>query len=304
MTDPLNVFWLCAYNDNSILTYDDFIAISKPVRDILLNTGLFRQGPSSSSVECDSCDAGHIEEVIQKDYPDGKRRFFIPCPHCISVQIAPERLQQWIPDYQKAAELLYQSLDCKGSSQTILPNLLWNIGRAALAGQSRPVWLARVINAEVRHYLPSGKQPLLFVIFPQQYRVDNFDPDRIFQMSELTSLSDGQLRFDVDAVESQLGYLIATGQSACKAPRKDAKRASVIKAAKHELHNHILSMKSLLANSDDILPRFSQRDLARRLGESEPMISRILKEPDELLGILWKTVNDEYMIRQYRRKSG
>ena len=304
-SDPLELFWLCAQAEKPVLTYDQFRAIPNDVRTTLLDAGLLREGQPSRTVECDGCDEGHVEEVQQIDCADGRRRFFISCPECTSVEINPKRLKQWVPDYGKVAELLHHNLNCTGTIQVVVPQTLWNIGRAPLAGQSRPIWLARAINDEVKQNLPTGKQPILFIIFPQQGRADCFDSDRTFQISQLVSVENGRLHFDIEAVKAQLGYMAENNAPDPKVSRKDAKRAAAIKAAKKELHQHILSMKSLLANTDQKLPHLTQKQLAERLKASETMVSNILtKEPDELLGILWQTANNPDMIRKYSRKIG
>jgi len=303
--NPLELFWLLAHADSPVLTYDQFRLIPENVREALLATELLKETQPSRTVECDGCEDGHVEEVQQMDYPDGKRRFFISCPECTCVEVDPKRLRRWVPDYSKVADFLHQILNCNGSVQAIIPQSLWNIGRAALAGQSRPIWLARAITDEVKQNLPTGKQPILFIVFPQQNEVDCFEPDRTFQISQLIFVEENKLTFDIDTVKLQLGCVVESLPLQPKASRKDAKRAAAIKAAKKELHQHILSMKSLLANTDQKLPRLTQKQLAERLKASETMVSNILtKEPDELLGILWQTANNPDMIRKYSRKIG
>ena len=305
LNDPLELFWLCAHTENPVVTYEQSRMIPEDVRSSLLSAGLLKEGQPSRTVECDGCDEGHVEEVQQMDYAEGKRRFFISCPECTSVEVNPKRLKQWVPDYGKVAEMLHQSLNCRGTPQVVIPQTLWNIGRAPLAGQSRPIWLAKAVTDDVKQHLPTGKQPILFIIFPQQDRADCFDLDRTFQVSQLVSMEDCQLQFDIDVVKAQLDYVAESNTPAPKASRKDAKRAVVIKVAKKELHQHILSMKSLLSSSDQKLPHLTQKQLAGRLEASETMVSNILtKEPDELLGILWQTANSSDMIRKYSRKIG
>jgi hypothetical protein len=301
---PLSLewFWLSAHTEYCVFPYDQFITIPKEDRRICLATGLLREGPVSRTVECDACQEGHVEEVIQMDYPDGKRRFFIPCPECFTVEVNPKRLRQWFPNYGEIAELLYQSLNCRGLVKEIVPNSLWNIGQAPLAGQSHPIWLARSLTKEIAPFLPQGKLPLLFVIAPIHYE-NAFDPDRTFEMSSLVTLKGSQLNLDVESIRHQPGPVENTSQIVSQHFRKDVRRASAIQAAKRELHNHILSMKSLLVNTNERLPRLTQKELACRLGESESMISRILNEnTDEILTILWKTANNENLIRWYNRK--
>jgi hypothetical protein len=296
----LEWFWQSALTENPVLTYDQFKAIPEEERRLYLSTGLLKEGPISRTVECDGCQEGHVEEVIQMDYPDGKRRFFIPCPECFTVEVKPERLRQWFSDYRPIAKLLYQSLNCRGLVKEILADTLWNIGQAPLAGQSHPIWLARSLTKEIAPFLPQRKLPLLFVIAPIHSETE-FDPDRTFEMSSLVTLKDNSLYLNTEIIQQQLASQTPPTKSA--RPRIDARRAFTIQAAKRELHNHILSMKSLLANTNERLPRLTQKELARRLGESEATISRILNEnTDEILAILWKTVNNESLIRWYHRK--
>ncbi len=303
--EQLNSFWHCAQTNNPVLSYEQFREIPVDSRQAMLAAGLLKEGQPSRSVECDGCEDGHVEEVRQVEYPDGKRRFFISCPECSCVEVKPERLRQWVFDYGKIIDLLYKNLNCRGKSQAIIARTFWHVGAAALAGQSRPVWLARTITPMTKELMPTGKLPILFKIFPGQYQVDNFDSDRMFELCELIFIKDGELKLDVDTIKNQMGYVIETQTPVPQPPRKDANRAAVIKAAKKELHQHILSMKSFLASGNPKLPHLTQKQLAKQINASETMVSNILaKEPDELLRILWQTANDPDKIRKYSRKQG
>jgi hypothetical protein len=303
--DSLEILWLLAHGKKSILSHEELMEISPDNRDTLLRLQLLEERCPSYIIECDNCYQGYADEVRWINYPDGQRRLYLACPKCGAVLINPSSLRRWGVNYNKIIEVIYKGLKCRGKPKPVMDGTFWHIGAASLAGQARPVWLARKITAVTKEMMPKGKLPIVFKMFPGQYQVDNFDSDKIFELSELFSIKNGKIKLDVDTIKRQLGYVVKAQTPAPRAVRKDAKRAAVIKAAKKELHKHILSMKSLLANSDTKLPRLRQKQLAKSLNASEAMISNILnKEPDELLKILWETANNPDKIREYSRKQG
>jgi hypothetical protein len=297
--DPLEILWLLAHTKSPVLSYDQFMEIAFDTRQAILAAGLLKEGRPSRCVECDGCEDGHVEEVEQIEYPDGKRRFFIPCPECTCVEVDPKRLRQWVPDYGKVAELLYQSLNCKGAIQTLMPQELWNIGRSPLAGQSRPVWVARTLTDFVKKNLPSGKQAILFVIFPNYNKIDCFDPDRVFQISRLVYIENGQLKFDIEAVSDQLESFVEQ-LSIHKKPKRRQQRATTIDTLKKAIRKEIYSRKSLLLqNWNTELPPPRQKYFAEMLDISQASIYRALKDNDKELEILWNIVNDPEKIIDY-----
>ncbi len=297
--EQLDFFWHCAQTNNPVLSYEQFRKIPVDSCQAMLAAGLLKEGQPSRSVECDGCDEGHVEEVRQIEYPDRKRRFFISCPQCSSVQVKPERLRQWVFDYGKIAELLHRNLKCKGIIHQASLQTLWNVGMAPLAGQSRPVWLARTLTDEVKGILPSGKQAILFVIFPHYSKIDCFDPDRTFQMSQLVHVEDNQFQFDIDAVRYRLGAFVQQSTPHQK-PKRRSKRAATIDALKNALRNEIRSRKNASSQNWDIkLPPPEQKYFAKIIGVQPTSVHRALKDNDKELEILWQIVNDPEKIIDY-----
>ena len=304
-SNPLDLLWLSAGAESPVFAKAQLDELPEDFRNFLTGHKLLKQAQPAKSVECPGCEEGHVEEVQHLVLPDDQRKFYIHCPESGCVQIESHQLLQWAPDYNVLANFLHNKIGCKGEVRALISGKLWSLGRAALAGQSREVFLTRYICDDVKHKLPTGKQPILFIVFPYHNQSVPFEPERTFQLSHLLTMDGDQIHFNIEAVKMQIGYIAETQTPTPKAPRKDAKRAAVIKAAKKELHSHILSMKSLLANGDPKLPRLTQKQLAKRINASRTMVSNILtKEPDELLTILWRTANDPELIRKYSRKRG
>ena len=303
--DALELFWNLAHADNPVLMYDDVMRFPQAVREVLLDARLLRPTQTATSVECDGCDLGHVAEVIRFTYPDGQTRLFIMCPECGRVPIRPERLHQWVPDYAVVADPIAEALQTRGGREEIVSDRLWKLGRAALAGQSRPVWLVRRLDDELRRHLPSDNLSVAFMLGIRLRADPGIDEDRVFEIKHLVDLVDGELRLDTGAVRGQLAEMARTAPPRATPRRKDSNRAEAIKVAKRELHAHIISMKSMLAKTDMRPPRLTQRALAERIGQTPSTLSRILNEEnDELLTILWDTANESEAIRNYSRKLG
>ncbi|MCW5775345.1 MAG: winged helix-turn-helix domain-containing protein [Phycisphaeraceae bacterium] len=108
------------------------------------------------------------------------------------------------------------------------------------------------------------------------------------------------------------GHLVAAGlstpakQRAAAPKRKRASRATALDGLKRELREHLRAAKAhyhatATRGRAELLPRPTQQDLAKRLGVSEPTVSRCLNdEPDQELKVLWASAEDIDLVRKYR----
>jgi DNA-binding XRE family transcriptional regulator len=305
--DVLQLFWDLAHLDSPVLSNDDLLRFPQPLRDALRNAGLIKAAQNAMSVECNSCDLGTVGEVLRFKYADGQTRLCIMCPECGRVPVHPDRLRQWVPDYSVVGGLIATALNARGGIDEIVPGRFWKLGRAGLAGQKRPIWLVRRLDDDVRPLLPSDKRSVVFMLGIRLRTDVGIDEDRVFEVRQLVDLVDDELAFDADAVWEQLGEMVRATPPKPKPRSKDSNRAQAIKAAKHELHAHLLSMKSMNAKMATKLPRLTQRELAERIGQHPSTLSRILnEEPDELLQILWRTANNPTpeALEKYNRSHG
>ena len=192
--ETLETFWLYAHTESPVLSYDQFVKIPPDIRNALLESELLKEGPPSRVIECDGCDDGHVEEVIQMDFPDGKRRFFVPCPRCLSVEVNPKRLRQWMPDYGQAAKFLAESLQCFGGVMEIVPDRLWSLGKTTLSRKPQPVWLARRIFEDLVPRLPDLSNGALLVmgVSPTRY----VDTTRLINVDQITQIQEDRIVLD------------------------------------------------------------------------------------------------------------
>lgn len=299
--DPIDLFWRCVHAPHPVLTEDDLRTVPEASRDLLLGTGLLRPGPTARSVVCDACAGGHVEEVDQRRCGDGRTRFFIACPESGRVEVAPDRLRQWVPDYAQVTDMLASALACSGTCDDVVPDRLWNVGRATLAGQSRPVWLARRVTDDLIPLLPADRLSVLFIMGVMPAAGLHIAADRVFELRRLVTLDGKHLCLDAAAVQSHTGEVVRAAASVQRPSEKRAPRVTTIDKLKKALQAEILARKRALSHRwHDSLPAVEQKELARRIGVSQASVYRALHDGDHELEVLAKMVNNPRDIMAFR----
>lgn len=163
--DPVELFCRYAHMEKPRFTYDEFMKIPEEARNTLVKLRFLEEGPLATGVVCDNCDEGY-EEVKQDIGPDGKHRFFITCMECRSmVWVDPNRLRQWVPNYQNVAEYLSNRLNCIEKPIEIVSNRLWKLGCSSIAGKTLPFWLGRfVVEDMIEPLFKLSKDDVLFIL--------------------------------------------------------------------------------------------------------------------------------------------
>jgi len=309
LSDPLNIIWRSADNPNPGFVAEDLAGVPPQVLTRLTELGVLRPASTATHVICDACDGHHVEGVIPIKHPGGQTRFFIRCPENGRIEVPRERLLQWAVDYTPLLAALAKALSAQGQIAEVVPRRVWNLGRAALAGKSKPVWAARGLAwpdaGQIAAALPKGRSPIL--LFLGQAGDDGLldvPRESIIEMRTVMSMND-DLIVDVQAVEHQVSDVAAPPVT--KKTKKQTQRDATVGALKRELHERILSLKSAIRSADDAytpfdLPRVTQKQLAEAIGAKPPAVSRaITKSGDLELKILLQTVESIDMIRKYSR---
>jgi len=307
--DPLDIIWRSADNPNPVFMAEDLVCMPPQFVTRLAELGVLRPASTATHVICDACDEHHVECVIPIKYPGGQTRFFIRCPQNGRIEVPRERLLQWTVDYAPLLTALAKALFAYGPIAEVVPGRVWNLGRASLAGKSKPIWAARGLAwpdaGQIAASLPKGRSPILF-FFGQAGDDDLLDVPResIIEMRTVVRINGG-LMIDREAVERQVSDVVPPPVT--KKPKKQTQRDATVGALKRELHERILSLKSAIRSADDAdepfdLPRLTQKELAEAIDVSESSVSRAIAESDDpWLKILLQTVESIDMIRKYAR---
>jgi len=147
LPDPLSVLWERAELSSSCFDGDEVLRWDEGLLERLIAVGLVREINAASSVVCDACDFGHVEDVMFIDaLAEAGARAYIWCPDNGRIRVPIDRLRQWEVDFGGVARSLAQALNRDGAPEELVPSRLWLLGKAVFAARSRDVFLARGLS--------------------------------------------------------------------------------------------------------------------------------------------------------------
>ena len=142
--DPLAQVWACADAQHARFSGAELAAWPEGHAGMLIAAGLLRRDDNATTVVCDACQEGHVEEVVLVESPPGSPvRAYIHCPEAGRVAVPMDSLKQWIVDFHGLARAAAIGLDLAGEVEEIVRARLWLLGKATIGGRSRDVFLAR-----------------------------------------------------------------------------------------------------------------------------------------------------------------
>src|SRR5262249_36946025 len=226
MPDLLRFVWDRADTPGPFYTDDELARWPSGVAEQLQEAGLLRQTTNVTSVVCDACGEGHVEEVVTVESPPGTGlRGYICCPEAGRLSVPLNRLKRWEVDFSRLAECTASALAMAGDVEEVIPARVWLLGKTTLAGQSHEVFLARGLawqdGAEVvskaRRLLASPRPIVLFAGSVPSTNVWSGDPPASLTLSAILSWNRRRLVADRALLEGT----ISRGRRA-KAPAPSA----------------------------------------------------------------------------------
>lgn len=311
--DPLSIIWRCGDLPEPVLAGDEVACLSAPIFDCLVSLGLLRQAQTARHVTCLDCAEQHVEEVWSVKCPDGCTRFFIRCPENGRIEVGRERLLQWAIDYTPLQQALISAFSASGDPEEVLPGRIWNLGRAAIGGKARTLWMARGLSwsdsQQLKEALPRGRSPVLFFLGqPPMAGLTDIPIESIIDFKTIVRIEGAKLRVDVDSVNCQLkqGNVISGGKKT--PPKKRATRTALIDALKQELRKHLQAARDHAyatrkkTGIAELLPRPTQRQLAAMLNTDVSNISRAINDGREKeLKFYWGGANDLSQVMAFKK---
>lgn len=278
--------------------------------DAMTPVGLLRETGAGSRVECAGC--GDYIPILPRG-ADGEIILYADCPECGVYRLEELEQKRWQVDFSPLLDAARQNFSCSGTSEELIPDALWSLGRAALAGQSREVFACAGINGrrntEITARLPEGKTPILLVIgdAPCQGKLGKFDPDHVFRISELAEVEEEQIIFNIGVVAAQLGTALRDSSPEPPPVGKNAKVGDLAIKLKGELRNFMCGIYSAMEQSERSGGDFRfngirQNELAAATGVTPVAVNRALKKDMELKA-LYETANNPRTAYAYGRKA-
>lgn len=171
------MIWASFDSPEPLLSHEEFTRW--PADDVaaLQTAGVLVRAASTDQAACPDCPDRHVEEVTVLEDEDGQRRYFIPCPDNLRVEISPSELQRWTIDFDTLARILAKSLNASGRVTSRVPGRLWRLGRVDWHGAGRDVLLARGLRwfdgAALIQRIDSSGRDIVFV-------ADDLPPDHVW----------------------------------------------------------------------------------------------------------------------------
>ena len=213
MSDPLSTVLDRADAPEPRFSGDEVTAWPPRAFALLLDAGLIREVENATSVVCDACADGHVEEVVLVKSPrETPPRAYISCPENGRVRVPFERLRQWDVDVAGLATRLARAMDLAGQPEEIVPGRIWFMGKTTLAALSRELFLARgltwrdaraVLGKSAR--LNAAKSALVFAAGgAPPLSAWNGDAPPVVALKTVASLTASGLTVDTGHLESVL----------------------------------------------------------------------------------------------------
>ena len=289
LPDPLSIIWRCADVPDPELTADEICCLAPSTFDCLVSLGLLKQTTTARHVTCLDCTEQHVEEVLSIKDPDGCTRFFIRCPENGRVEVSRDRLLQYAVDYTPLQQVVSAAHAAGSTAEEVVPGRLWNLGRAALGGKSRTLWMARGLSwpdsNQLKEILPRGRLPVLFYIGqPPAADLVDIPQQSIIDIKTVVYIENNELMIDKDAIEYQLQRDAVMLPEKKKQPKKRAHRATTIDAVKKALKEHTRAARDHAHHTLDktgeavLLPRPTQTQLAKQIKVHVSSISRAIND--------------------------
>jgi hypothetical protein len=263
---------------------------------------------------CGDSHMATVERILTKD----RRTVFLAfCEETgIPYPVELEQLRRWRVNANAIMNRIQLGFGCSGKPESRGADL-WCLGETnkAFAGCRRYVYFATRLSPKVLTLLPEGTTQILIVGELNPPETDKY-PGRIFRMSELMSVQNGECVLDLDAVQRRLEDIKpAEGEKAPVIP-KDAVKKSREQLILDFLSDRVMTLRNAYwyAVDHDQAYKHPRRPTYQEIadhikyitnGAQTPVASTVMhtitdsRRPD--LRTLWKGITDITFVRDYRR---
>ena len=266
-----------------------------------LDCGLLRPTTPARALPCNTCGRWHVAEILTVDDAHGKRAY-VQCPTYGPSPINTDRLRRWEVDLGKLAETISAELHCRGHVAETSPQRFWHLGAACLAGNYHNVFLGRMLThrdgAELLRRQHISKYGILFVpsMVPKLGSTDGHPTMFVFSVRDTVVPESDWLHLDRTFIESQVAY---REEAAERVRSKRAERAALIAKLTKAMMEHIRAAcdhahaTQRRSGMPGLLPRPTERQLARLLGATQASVHRCLADHSAReLQYLWNLAVD------------
>ena len=313
-SDPLRSILKRLQVDPPLFRADEVRSCFGPALADLESLGVLRKATPSRSATCTHCGGGHTRRVEFVTHAQtGDKHGYICCPECGTVAVPLDGLKRWEVDVQRFLVAVTQACGIAGPPTEVVPGRLWRLGKATWAQRSRELYFARACRRGEHQTLVTelARRPKAILLMPGETGASKWGDatnNLVLALESMLSLDQRKLLFDRDYVEGRLVDAGLAGAARAKPPaKKRAERAAKIEALKNELIEHLQAARNHAHSTKQqtgtpkLLPRPTQKALAKRAKMTEADVSRCLKdESARELKLDWNTAADLDLIMNWK----
>jgi hypothetical protein len=284
-------FWakvLCAFASDNPRFYADSLhgADYKSMERI----GIFVRDTPEMYAYCPRCKDDTPVDVFRDK--NGKTAYWRVC--CFPIKrINPKSFRVWQVRVQPMMDLFREQAGIKGVVTEIIPNQVWKWGRL---GQQSFVYVRRVTEDDLKSVAAVLKHfPESIFITPRTCYLETLDivlPNRGIAWDCVSFLDENYtIQFDREKIEAVLQPEV---KNKIDSPTRRGSREAKITRLVDELKEHYhLAKEHYYATDGDILRRPTQEELAKRIGTSQDIVSRCIRDENAIvLRTLWKNAEN------------
>lgn len=263
--------------------------------------GLLRPLTPAHAADCRECGRRcRVEFVVDQT---AAPRSFIHCHSCGLAEVPAGQLERWEVDTGVILATLFSAIHLTLNQR--VPGQLWQVGKAFWTGSSREVWFARGFRrghvADTLTLLQSRPKAILFV--PTEVAAEHWREvtgNLIIPLEMALTWDALTISLDREFIEGRIVDAgLSSNASGQRRPKKRAERAANIESLRKEIVEHLRAARDYAFATREqfgtpaLLPRPTQKALGKRVGLSEPDVSRCLRDPEAReLRLYWNTALD------------
>ncbi len=274
-----------------------------PLLADLIRAGVLAEIAPARSLACPGCVEAPFCEVLRRERRGGERRVLLACPHCGPVEVPLDDLRRWQVEQGAVQDLVCHSLHLAGQRREPAKERLRRLGRLHRGGSPCSVWFGlHLFRRDAGQIVSRASLPARALLIVPGRRPSCSLPGGVISVSlrDVTDWAGGTLQWDAERLDELLEVPATEFRAARKpAPTRRQSRAGDIDALVAELKQHLRSARDYAYQTREtrgvpaLLPRPSQKDLARRLGITESRLSRSLHDERATeLRLLWRVADD------------
>lgn len=205
MQTPVELLWRCAYSKTPVLAQTRLDLWPKDFVAALMEGGyLIRHSKNANYIKV----GDEAYEIYETLYVNGKNRFFYNDEYGKHHEVKPKDLALYLVRFTPLANLLHDSLPCRGNIEELVPNLLWKVGAAGQ--QSREVYLARNWGSEpavqcIINNIKPGSLLFRLGCNPISY---SFEAEQVYDIADLMEWTGKSLFLNARAVHKNLKDMV------------------------------------------------------------------------------------------------